>query len=588
MPDPITMTAIGLYACNQAVGFAVNVASDLSMGKWRSKSDYTNHDIPRTVREAWRQAVTSVFNQYALKHDAELNSADRMAIKTGIKELASGAFADAMFLRIEDSIPAEAMDLSGNPLPALTSNEKAIEAGHQLVKALREHAKTKPLLSKVPENFYDHCAEHLVCAMSYFYVEIAIKDDEKACKQIMYRIAQDSWVLMSQMNEGIERVERGVGRIESGMENLLTASKLRDQKIDTVADYLVGQLQDRNRQIEELRKQVRDAIAAKVAAEEAAGRSADAMLDELRKGDATKLLEFLDRYVDEDERRLIERHRERASVAIVVGDYQRANNSLHKIIDIVSGDLWAINQLGIIAKSRGHFDDANKLFTQVLSTAPNETWRAVALGNLGSNEQRRGNLGAAEIYIKQSLTICEDAGLRSEMGCDLGNLGLIEETRMNFNGATSYFKQALTIDEEFRNKGGIANHLANLGVVEQRQQRLDTAEGYFAKSLDIFRELENKEGMAKCLGNLSSVEYVRGNYKESVEYLFQSIEIHEVLGHTEGLAVNLVNLGLITKLHGHFLADTLSIWTQARDLFSEIGMPQMVEKTQALIDGLDG
>ncbi|MBL4590720.1 MAG: tetratricopeptide repeat protein, partial [Phycisphaerales bacterium] len=128
-----------------------------------------------------------------------------------------------------------------------------------------------------------------------------------------------------------------------------------------------------------------------------------------------------------------------------------------------------------------------------------------------------------------------------------GNLGLIERTRGNLGSAEAYMKLALAFSEELKYKEGMAIQLGNLGSIEYMRKNLEGAEAYHKRAWAIDKELDRKEGMACDLGNLGLIERTRGNLEEA-----------------------------------------RGLWVRARDLFVEIGMPQMVEKTQAWIDGLDG
>ncbi len=52
------------------------------------------------------------------------------------------------------------------------------------------------------------------------------------------------------------------------------------------------------------------------------------------------------------------------------------------------------------------------------------------------------------------------------------------------------------------------------------------------------------------------------------------------------LVAALGNLGNIAKTRGD-LDEALRLWGEARDIFTDVGMPQMVEQLRSSIDGLD-
>jgi Tfp pilus assembly protein PilF len=210
-------------------------------------------------------------------------------------------------------------------------------------------------------------------------------------------------------------------------------------------------------------------------------------------------------------------------------------------------DLDAINRFGHFLRRLGRLGQSQQMYERLLELAPDDTWKAAALGNLGLIELARGNLDAAEDYLKRSLAINEELGRKEGMAGSLGNLGLIEWTRGNLDVAEDYHRRSLAIDEELGHKVGIAATLGNLGVIEGTRRNLAAAEDYLKRSLAIEEALGRKEGMATALGNLGLIERTRGNLDLAEDYHRRSLAINEELGRKEGMATALGNLGLIER-----------------------------------------
>lgn len=159
-----------------------------------------------------------------------------MALASAAADLSSSEIADALFLSLssEDASAQDAewvtdhkaalarlaadhsaADLRTSPLPTVSSPEQLDAMRDPLVSHLRAVAPSRSLLSKIPESFYTHCSDHLVPALSYYYVETLIKDHDKARCQIMYEIAKDSWVLADGVKELIGVIEGKVDDVRT-------------------------------------------------------------------------------------------------------------------------------------------------------------------------------------------------------------------------------------------------------------------------------------------------------------------------------------------------------------------------------------
>ena len=224
-----------------------------------------------------------------------------------------------------------------------------------------------------------------------------------------------------------------------------------------------------------------------------------------------------------------------------------------KFASAVAGraDIDAIYRYGHFLYRVGRLAQAEAMYQRVLDIASDESGKAVAFGKLGLIEKTRGNLHAAEEYLKRSLAIEEMLGRKEGIANQLGNLGLIERTRGNLNAAEDYHKRSLAIEEALGRKEGMASDLGNLGLIEQTRGNLVAAEDYHKRSLAIEEALGHKEGMASQLGNLGLIERTRGNFDAAEDYHKRSLAIKEALGRKAGIASEFGNLGLIEDTRGN-------------------------------------
>ncbi|MEM9559794.1 MAG: tetratricopeptide repeat protein [Planctomycetota bacterium] len=383
----------------------------------------------------------------------------------------------------------------------------------------------------------------------------------------------DEWmesirIYLSTMSADLRETRDTTRKLKAGQQHthdtqqqILDGQARQDAKLDELTTHFMGQLRQKDDQLaelgaanESLRMQVRGALERVAQVERSAGRDPLAKLDELRGGDPHRLLEFLDDQLEDDERELIDKHRERAAVAFVVGEITKAEASLKKVLALHPNDLSAMNDLGHIARLRGDFTEAERLYSVLLETSEQRSDHATALGNLGVIELTRGDLEAAEDYLKRSLAIDEVLRRSPGIASTLGNLGLIQLTRGSLHAAEDYFKRSLAIDQALDRKEGIANQLGNLGGVELVRGNLEAAEDYLKRSLLTNEKLGHKSGVANQLGNLGLVEFERGNLDAAEGHHKRSLKINEQLGRKEGVASQLGNLGLIEQTRGNLEA----------------------------------
>jgi tetratricopeptide (TPR) repeat protein len=107
--------------------------------------------------------------------------------------------------------------------------------------------------------------------------------------------------------------------------------------------------------------------------------------------------------------------------------------------DTVAGSL---NNLGLIYRERGRYDDADSYFTKALKRnreAGNEYWEALNLDNLGINARCSGDLGDSAAYLEKAAEIFARRGdgwglamTRIDLALTLVDQGQLEEARETF------------------------------------------------------------------------------------------------------------------------------------------------------------
>ncbi|MFN0131953.1 MAG: tetratricopeptide repeat protein [Phycisphaerales bacterium] len=364
-------------------------------------------------------------------------------------------------------------------------------------------------------------------------VEAGLKGLGTGVDEIQATLAQMA-VLEFDTNWRVRDVQVIATRTEGKVDAVLTEMQQMKAKVDQFAAQFaasshLGLLQQLQSENESLKAQIVAVTERYVEAERAKGRPWREAIEALRH-DPKKLGEFLDRETEHDERELVEKHRERAAVWYLTGEIDKAFASLTKILALLPNDLDAMNRLGHVAMLRGDLDEAVRLYQRVGELARDDSWRAASYGNLGLIEQTRGNLDAAEAYLKKSLALHEKIGRPEGMANQYGNLGLIERTRGNLEAAEAYHKKSLAINEKLGRLEGMASQYGNLGVIEETRGNLEAAEAYIKKALAINEKLGRQAGMASANGNLGVIAEQRGDKAEARRLWTLSRDLYRRIG----------------------------------------------------------
>jgi len=209
--------------------------------------------------------------------------------------------------------------------------------------------------------------------------------------------------------------------------------------------------------------------------------------------------------------------------------------------------------------------------------------QAAVLGNLGLIYRRMGELDKAEEIHKKSLEIAEKLVLLEVMACEYAALGLVYDARGDLKSAEEWHLKGLEIEEKIGRLEGIARQYGNLGLIYRDRGELDKAEEMHKKSLEIAEKIGLLGGMANQYGNLGLIYQERGDLGKAEEMHKKSLEIEKKLNHLEGMASDYGNLGAVYEQRGDYKRAG-EYWEKARDLFKKIGMPNMVKKTEGLIE----
>lgn len=176
------------------------------------------------------------------------------------------------------------------------------------------------------------------------------------------------------------------------------------------------------------------------------------------------------------------------------------------------------------ARAAEVFEQAMALFQQAGNTG--SEMRTCDL--LGSTEQGRGQLNAAEAWYGRARELALKHGDRYQLGVTAQNVGILYQTRAEraadaesraawLRRALAAIEESLAIKLERNDQVGAATSHFQLGVLHRMLGELDAAEKSARRSLEIAESLDQPD-VYKDYGNLAEIAEARGDAVAAAEW----------------------------------------------------------------------
>ncbi|MEM8782468.1 MAG: tetratricopeptide repeat protein [Planctomycetota bacterium] len=299
---------------------------------------------------------------------------------------------------------------------------------------------------------------------------------------------------------------------------------------------------------------------------EAAGRSTEEALAELRAGDPRGLISFLDDQIDRRTADLVELHTERYAAAIAEVDYPTALTSARVIVSLKPSDGDAYNRLGLIHHTQGDYVEALAAFREAeridrAAFSDEHPKTAIRMNNIGSILKAQGDYAKALTAYREAERIDRAAfgDNHSKIAVRMNNIGNVMHAQGDYAKALAAYREAERIDRAtFGDEHPkIAVRMNNIGNVMH-------AQGDYAKALAAYRKAERIDraafgdehpNVAIRMSNIGNVLEAQGNYAKALTTYRKAEQIFRVVFGDEhpNLAVGVNNIGGILETQGDYV-----------------------------------
>ncbi|MDX2246018.1 MAG: tetratricopeptide repeat protein [Bacteroidia bacterium] len=164
-----------------------------------------------------------------------------------------------------------------------------------------------------------------------------------------------------------------------------------------------------------------------------------------------------------------------------------------------------LSQRAMLARRKGEYDEATRLFAEVLS-----------FGEKNKNLRLKGSA--------------------------LNNLGILQWNLRNYREGLVFFQRALAVQQIRKDTTAIANSLSNIGMIHTALGVHDSAILCYTQTLDLYQQKNHSKGIATMYHNLAVSYRELGNLNLSNEYLHRALPLYTSLGDLTGQINTLKNI----------------------------------------------
>lgn len=212
--------------------------------------------------------------------------------------------------------------------------------------------------------------------------------------------------------------------------------------------------------------------------------------------------------------------------------FERALGAYRELGD-PTGEAWALQRLGAIAREQGRYDDAVALHGESLAIVeqhhgPDDARRD--LGFLVFVHWLRGDLDEAARRGTEVLEILRPRGDGERLVWAMLNLGAVALYRGNHDGAQSLLAESLTVADEIGYREGTAWALNLLGLARCRAGDHPGAEELLRDSIELHRALGDEWRTASVLEALASCAVELGDAPRAARLLGAASAVRARIG----------------------------------------------------------
>lgn len=280
----------------------------------------------------------------------------------------------------------------------------------------------------------------------------------------------------------------------------------------------------------------------------------------------------------------------RARAAALEGDFARAEELLHTLVETYPNDTLARMALARTFGDAGEFARASAVLRDIVAADPQHptAWyllgkyailqgesrravdeylvRALVVQNRLNNAQGRadtlnamgiayydlGEFETAKTHYQQASDIRREIGDRRGVAATLTNIARLDALRGDYAAAGKALNEAMTILEALGDHAGVASLRNEFGVLEEEQGHYRQALEHFRAALRIRQGQGDKRALAESYNNVGYLYYLLGEYDNASVYAKQSLALYQQTKNREGEMIATQTIGQLELARGNW------------------------------------
>lgn len=210
------------------------------------------------------------------------------------------------------------------------------------------------------------------------------------------------------------------------------------------------------------------------------------------------------------------------------------------------GEIYALNQLGVVLDFSGNYSDAVASLAEALQLARDLSeplGEVCVLNQLGTVQWLAGDYPAAAANLSQALKLSRRIGDRSGQAWALNQLGVVQRQTGDYSAAGNNLNQAMQLFSDLGDLRGQALTLADIGIVQQRTGDYLAAAASLREAVHLSRDFGDRHSQAWALEHLGVVQEHTGNHQAAIDSFNQALQLSRDLGYRRTQASTLISLG---------------------------------------------
>ncbi|CAF2033686.1 unnamed protein product [Rotaria magnacalcarata] len=225
----------------------------------------------------------------------------------------------------------------------------------------------------------------------------------------------------------------------------------------------------------------------------------------------------------------------------------------------IDGDAWY--RMGKLMQYVGHFEEAQELYNDLLTTGSSDAHKGFIYRHLGQAAFGQGNYKLATTFFESAIEI-ESKNLHEDnvsLAHAYNGLAIVQNRTGDYSQALEYYEKSLQIWKKVLPP----NH-PNLGASYNSMGHTYTAKGDYSKALQYYEKSHeiiekafplNHPYIAFSYNSMGQFYLHMGDYEKAVQYYEKSLRIREKvlpLNHPD-VATSYSAIGEVCKHTGHYL-----------------------------------